>query len=165
LQILQQDGDPWVQHCAHLAASSALAGDDPMALSTLERVFFLKGVLLFKPIPGEQIARFAPILKEVPFSQGETFIQRDEVGECLYIVVEGEVEVRRDENLFSVKLTEAIGERAVLTETPRRADYTAKTEIVALRISKDDFWELMREQPGLTIKVMRVVFDHYVSAE
>ena len=75
------------------------------------------------------------------------------------------MEVRRGENLFSVGSTEVIGERAVLTETPRTADCTAKTEIVALRIDKDDFWELMREQPGLTIEVMRVVVDRYVSAE
>lgn len=135
-----------------------------MALTTLERVFFLKSVSFFQPIQGEQLDRFASILKEVQFEAGETFIRRGDDGDCLFILVEGEVEIRRDGQVFFAGSTEVIGERSVLTESPRTADCTANTEVVALRIDKDDFWDLMREQPGLTIEVMRVIVDRYVPA-
>lgn len=163
LAELQQDDDPWLQRCAHFAAAEP-EGEQDMALTTLERVFFLKSVSFFQPIPGEQLDRFASILKEVQFEAGETFIRRGDDGDCLFILVEGEVEIRRDGQVFFAGSTEVIGERSVLTESPRTADCTANTEVVALRIDKDDFWDLMREQPGLTIEVMRVIVDRYVPA-
>lgn len=175
LRVLQSDDDPWVRRCARLAVGDLAVGDlaadefrpgeNDMALSTLERVFFLKSVSFFKPIPGEQIDQFVPILREVSFVAGQTIIRRGDPGTCLYILVEGDVEIHRDGQVFRAGSTEVIGERSVLTASPRSADCIATTEVVALRIDKDDFWDLMREQPGLTIKVMRVVLDRYAPAD
>ena len=62
-----------------------------MALSLLEKVFFLKSVSLFEHIPGEEIVGIVPILLEVEIEPGVTFIRKGEEGDCLYIIVEGEV--------------------------------------------------------------------------
>ena len=134
-----------------------------MAMSTLERVFFLKSVSLFHPIPGEELGSLASILQEVAFAPGETFIRQGEAAHHLYIIVEGEVEIRRsDGKMFIATVAEVIGERAVLAQTPRNADCTAQTDVVALRVDKDDFWQVMRDQPNFTIEVMKVVVDRYV---
>ena len=132
-------------------------------MSTLERVFFLKSVPLFQPIQGEEIAELAPIISEESFAPGELFIRQGELADCLFVIVEGQGEIRRDGHVFVAESTEVIGERAVLTDTPRNADCRALTDVVALRIDKEDFWQLMREKPSLTIEVMKVVVDRYVN--
>ena len=163
LRALQDEPDTWLSQCAGFALDSSQTGDDDMAMSTLERVFFLKSVPLFQTIPGEEMVGLASILQEVTFPPGETFIHRGDEADDLYIIVEGEVEIRRaDGKVFPAGPGEVIGERAVLAQTPRNADCTAQTDVVALRVDKGDFWQVMREQPNFTIEVMRVVVDRYV---
>ena len=137
-----------------------------MALSTLEKILFLKSVPLFSQIPGEEIATLVPLLQEVEIEPGETFIRKGDEGDCLYILVEGEVAVTdgSEENVLLRKMMskEVIGELAVLSERPRTADCTALSSVVALRIDKKDFWELMYEQPQIPIEIMRVLIQRYV---
>ena len=62
----------------------------------------------------------------------------------------------------SLTSREVIGELAVLTEQPRSADCTAVGRVVALRIDKTNFWQLMKEQPQVAIEVMKVLVERYV---
>ena len=133
-----------------------------MALSTLEKVFFLKSASLFEQIPAEEIVGMVPIIHEVEIKRGETFIRKGEEGDCLYILVAGEVVARRGDEEYTIRSREVIGERAVLTEQPRSADCTALTDVVALRIDKKDFWRLMEEQPKITIEVLKMIVDRYI---
>ncbi|MEW6752501.1 MAG: Npt1/Npt2 family nucleotide transporter [Candidatus Latescibacterota bacterium] len=145
------------------ASPGAGEKDAAMALSTLEKVFFLKSASLFAQIPGEDIVGLVPILHEICVPRGETFIRDGEEGDCLYIVVTGEVHVRTsDGREYTIRSREVIGERAVLTLQPRSATCTALTDVVALRIDKDDFWKLMEEQPKITMEVLKVVVERYV---
>ena len=142
---------------------SSSGGDPDMALSTLEKVFFLKSASLFEQIPGEEIVGMVPIIHEVDIKEGETFIKKGEEGDCLYILVAGEVRISVNaEREYSAHSREVIGERSVLTEQPRSADCTALTDVVALRIDKKDFWTLMEEQPQITIEVLKVIVDRYI---
>ena len=138
------------------------AGEYIMALSPLEKVFFLKSASLFEQIPGEDIVDMVPIIHEVEISKGEMFIKKGEEGDCLYILVAGEVVARRDGEEYVIRSREVIGERSVLGEQPRSADCTALTDVVALRIDKKDFWKMMEEQPKITIEVLKVVVDRYI---
>jgi hypothetical protein len=134
-----------------------------MALSTLEKVLFLKGVSLFAEIPGEDIVGIVPIVREVEFAAGQTFITQGAEGDCLYILVEGEVGVQVEGRARpSLRPREVIGELAVLSEQPRTADCTALTDVVALRIGKEDFWEILREQPQIAVPVIRRIVERYL---
>lgn len=133
-----------------------------MALSPLEKVFFLKSASLFEQIPGEDIVGMVPIIHEVEIKKGEMFIKKGEEGDCLYILVAGEVVALRDDEEYIIRSREVIGERSVLTEQPRSADCTALSDVVALRIDKKDFWKLMEEQPKITIEILKVVVERYV---
>lgn len=140
-------------------------GDTRMPLSTLEKVFFLKSVPLFAHIPGEEIVELVPIIREVDVPAGEVFIRKGDEGDCLYILVEGEVTVDLGPGRERVMRSgDVIGELAVLTEQPRTADCTASRDVVLLRIDKGEFWELMNRQPRITIEIMRVLVDRYVSS-
>ena len=137
-------------------------GDRGMALSTLEKVLFLKSVPLFEQIPGEDIVAMVPIIHEIEIKSGQDFIKKGEEGDCLYILVEGEIVSRFEEGERISRTREVIGELAVLSEHARTADCTALSDVVALRIDKKDFWALMKEQPQITIEVMRGIVNRYL---
>ena len=134
-----------------------------MDLSTIEKVLFLKSVPLFKQISGEELVEMVSIVHEARFDCGETFIKYGDEGDCLYIIVEGEVAIKVDGEERAIRTKgDILGELAVLSEKPRIADCVAQTDIIALRINKADFWELMNERPEITIGVMKVLVSRYL---
>ena len=144
-------------------AHKSLAGDHAMALSTIEKVFFLKSASLFVQIPGEEAVDLVPIAHEVAITRGTTFIRQGEEGDCLFIVVEGQVSVEIDGQQVRISRSrEVLGELAVLSEQPRTANCTALSDVVALRIDKKDFWKLLHERPQIAVDVMKVLVQRYI---
>ena len=171
LTALANTDDPWLSACAaraldRLHRPAEQPGAILMPLSVLEKVFFLKSVSLFQPLAGEEIAQIVPIVGEVEFAAGTTIIRRGEEGDCLYILVQGEVVVSLGAGREVVVTSrEVIGELAVLAERPRSADCRALSDVIALRIDKTAFWQLLDERPDIAIEVMKVLVDRYVPSD
>jgi HEAT repeat protein len=153
LAELAEGNDPWLSSCAR----HRLGGT--MALPTIERVLFLKGAELFSQLAGEDLLPLAQVAQEVHFPAGQTFIHQNEAGSCLYVIVDGEaaIIVRGFGQIGTRGPKGAIGEMAIIWQRPRSADCRALTDITALRIDHDDFWELMEERPALAKGVIRVL--------
>ena len=133
-----------------------------MAMAPLEKVLFLKQVPLFHEIAGEEIAAILPLAEEMTFENGTEIIRQNDSGDALYIIVEGEVDIAIDGRKIDGTLGSraVIGELSILTGDPRAATCTAKSEVLALRIQRDPFWELMRERPEVTIGVVRILLGY-----
>lgn len=130
-----------------------------MTLSTLERVLFLKTAELFNQIASEDLVPVAHVAQEVHFEAGELFIQQDDPGDCLYIIVDGEaaVVIPGVGQVATRRPRSSIGEMGILSRQPRSADCVALTDLTALRIDHDDFWELLAEKPPLALGVIRAL--------
>ena len=130
-----------------------------MPLSTIERVLLLKGAELFNGIAGEDLVPVALVAEEVHFTAGEVLIRQGEPGDCLYIVVDGEVSIaiRGVGTVATRGAKSSIGEMGVISHHPRSADCVALTDVTALRIDRTDFWELLGEQPALGLGVISVL--------
>ena len=132
-----------------------------MPLSTVERVLFLRSADLFNDIAGEDLVLIAQVCQEVSFPAGERFINEGDIGDCLYILVDGSVSVEVEGigqiNLLGPK--EVVGEMAILSQEMRSADCTALTDVSALRIDHDDFWDLLAEKPALSMGLIRVLLS------
>jgi CRP-like cAMP-binding protein len=132
-----------------------------MRLATIERVLFLRSIELFSHIAGEDLVPVAHAVEEVRFSAGETFIRQGELGDSLYLIVAGTVKVVI-RGVGEVALREAksvIGEMAILTHQPRSADCIAISEVTALKLSHDAFWELLAERPPLALGVIKMLAE------
>lgn len=129
-----------------------------MALSTIEKVLFLKSVRLFDQIPSEQLVTVAQIAQEVEFEAQETLIRQGEEGDCLYIVVEGEAKVMvGDEIINHIQAKSVIGEMAILSGEPRSASCVATTHLLALKIKRYDFWALMEERSEISLGIIKIL--------
>jgi len=130
-----------------------------MPLSTIERIMFLKAAELFNQIISEDLVPVALVAQEVHFNSGETLIRQGDPGDCLYVIVDGEasINIRGVGAVATRKAKSSIGEMGIISRQPRTADCVALTDLTALRIDHDDFWELLAEKPPLALGVIRAL--------
>jgi len=127
-------------------------------LSTVEKVLALKRIALFEHIPGEELARIARIAEEVNFMPGDTFIYEGDLGDSLYIIIEGEVEIhRKGVRITNLSQYQTVGEMAILDSEPRSASVTVISEIKALKIEREDFYDILAERNEIAQGIIRIL--------
>src|SRR3712207_3656995 len=109
-------------------------------LSTAEKILILKTVRIFAETPDAILAEVVAILEDVTIKGGETIFHKGDVGDCMYIIVDGCVHVH-DEDLILNRLgkQDVFGELAVLDPEPRVASVTAVEDTKLLRLDQEPF--------------------------
>jgi hypothetical protein len=158
--------DPLFRDTARHALGTPAAGDGQkregesrMPLAPLEKVLFLKQVSLFREIPAEDVAALLPIAEEVSFQTGDVVIREGDKGDALYLIVEGSIGISAGGVATGKHLgsRDVIGELSILTGDPRSVTCTAESEVLALRIHREPFWQLMRERPEVPIGLVKIL--------
>ncbi len=127
-------------------------------ISTVEKVLFLKSVDLFSRIPGEDLAQVAGIAQEVTFEKGELIIQEGDVGNSMYLIVDGQVMVHRlAQELTRLGEKESFGEMALLDNEPRSATVTAVSDVTCIKIEREEFYELMSEKIEIAHGIIHIL--------
>ena len=102
-------------------------------------------------------------LREVAFPVAHVIFREGEVGDGIYVIDEGAVEIsssmpeRQCRVLSHMGKGEVFGEMAVVDEQPRSATATAQTEIRARFIPREEVWRLLGQSPPLLIALMKEV--------
>lgn len=127
-------------------------------ISTVEKVLFLKSIDLFRQIPGEDLVRVAQIAEEIAFDPKETLITEGELGDSMYLIVDGKVQVFKGERLIvDLGEKECVGEMAILDSEPRSATVKASGPVIALKIEREDFYDVMNEKPEIAQGIIKVL--------
>ena len=127
-------------------------------LLTIERVALLKGIDIFAETPDDILASVARIIEEVEVTQGENFIREGESGDCLFIVIEGEVRVHSDDKtIILLGPGKTVGELALLDPEPRSASVAATEDTLLFRIDREPFDEVMADRPEIARGVIRAL--------
>ncbi len=94
------------------------------------------------------------------YSLGTVIFEQGEPGDVMYIVVEGEIEIRLKSNTINtIGADEIFGEMALLDESPRSASAYAISDCTLVSIDQTRFKTLIREDPDFALQVMRVMSD------
>ncbi len=127
-------------------------------ISTVEKVLFLKGVDLFKTIPGEELSYIAQITDEVEYTPTQTICQEGDQGDAMYLIVDGKVKVHAGERVLAeLGMKQCFGEMSILDAEPRSASVTALTDLTLLKIQRDDFTEILAEKPDISQGIIKVL--------
>ncbi|MCB1043002.1 MAG: 2-oxoglutarate dehydrogenase E1 component [Acidobacteria bacterium] len=112
---------------------------------------YLRRLPLFSEMSHDDLMGLTEITERVGVSAGETLARAGQVGNDLYIILDGIVAIMRQGELISqLGAGEVVGELAVLDSRPRSADIVAQTALTLLRIRKADFEHLMDQRHGFT---------------
>lgn len=129
-----------------------------LVISTVEKVLFLKGVDLFKSIPGEDLSHIAQITDEEEYSPAQTIFLEGDQGDAMYLIVDGKVKVHSGEHIFAeLGIKQCFGEMSILDSEPRSASITSMTELSLLKIQREDFGEILSEKPEISQGIIKVL--------
>jgi CRP-like cAMP-binding protein len=131
-----------------------------LLLRTDTRVELLRGLPLFGLCSKRDLRRIAALAEERTIESGTELIREGEPGTEFYVVVDGEVDVRRrGRRIARLGASSFVGEIALLSRSPRTATVVAATPLRVLAISGRDFVELLDTLPELWLKVARTLAD------
>lgn len=123
----------------------------------------LEKLFLFKSLERAMKERFVEESVVVIAEKGDTIIKEGAVENTVYILIEGEVEVKttRDgEEIFLslLKPSAIIGEISAITQKPRTATVVAATPCSLIRIKAELVQQIIRKNPR--VKMMLEVIKH-----
>ena len=131
-----------------------------MLLRADTRIELLRGLPLFELCSKRDLRRIAAIAVERDLEAGAELIREGEPAGEFYVVVEGEVDVRRrGRRVAHLGPGSFVGEIALLSRSPRTATVVAATPLRVLAISGRDFVALLDTLPELWLKVARTLAD------
>jgi CRP/FNR family cyclic AMP-dependent transcriptional regulator len=151
----------WVHACAvHTSVNFDLPiqkGNKAM-LSTVEKVLILKTVPMFSQTPDNVLADVANLLEQVDVSENETIFREGELGDNMYVILDGKVRVHNDESLVNyLGKREVFGEMALLDPEPRSASVTASEATRLFRLNQGSFYKLMQERPEVAMGIIHIL--------
>ncbi len=127
-------------------------------ISTVEKVLFLKSIDLFSQIPGEDLSQIAQITDEIRFEEGEEVFHEGDPGDTLYFVIDGRVRVHRSGvDIAVLGERQVFGEMSLLDSEPRSASVNAVTDLTLLKITRDDFNEILAEKGEIAQGIIKVL--------
>lgn len=102
----------------------------------------------------------------VELPAGQTIFTEGEPGDCLYVVVEGEVQITRaGKHVRTVGPGSLFGEMALIEHGPRSATATARTPCRVVSVNERRFNFLVQQTPFFAIQVMRIMSERLRSRD
>ena len=105
---------------------------------------------IFRDLPTENIERFFNTVERVELKAGEVVVAQGEKGDYYYMIAEGECNISRKVLMMSFDIAkigpgESFGEESLISGHKRNATVTMKSDGVLMRLSKDNFTDLLKK--------------------
>lgn len=121
----------------------------------------LRQVPLFGALPDQDLASFAPLMRERHFHRGAVILMQGDPGDALYVLASGEVKVvligedGREVILSVLGPGSFFGEMALLDNEPRSAHVVAMQDSTLLLLLREDFQARLKASPEVAIGLLR----------
>ena len=118
----------------------------------------LAGVPLFAELNRRHLNKVAAIGRIRRFHEGSAIVRAGERGDALFVILDGEVSVRRP-GLSELSLGSGsfFGEMALLDSAARSASVIAKGPVVCLAIGQPRFLKLLHTEPAIAVALLKEV--------
>lgn len=129
-----------LDECLSIPISTMIPPEFTRLLWTLSTVDF------FQDLPIQKIIDILPSVQRRCYQCNEVIFRYGEQGDEFHIIISGRVSIsRHDQELIVYGPHDYYGEMAMISGKPRSADVVAKTEVVVLIISRDNFLAFIHE--------------------
>lgn len=131
-------------------------------LNSVEIVLFLGEKELFRDSSPDSLLNIAKIAENIEIPKGKELLSEGQNSDGIYIVVEGEMSLKRGGKEEKVVASpDSIGEWALFDDQQWVYSAVAKVNTELLTIKRDDFYDLLDDQPeigrGLYVSLSRQV--------
>ena len=124
-------------------------------------VLHLRSLDLFAGLTTRQLSEIAAVVHEEVFPAGTSIVREGEFGDCMYLIVSGDVRISRAGQYEVVaSVGELFGEMSLFDGETRLASVAAVRRVRLLRLDRQDLFELMEEQPAIAIGICQTLSRH-----
>jgi CRP-like cAMP-binding protein len=128
-------------------------------LGIVERVLFLREVSIFRLLEPEDLEQIADLAQERLYPVGEYLCREGELGDELFVLVEGQVEVSKQVDgaphlLRILRSGEHLGELAILREQPRSASVRALIDARTLVLGGQELRTILEDRPQVGLAML-----------
>src|SRR5437588_2640860 len=115
----------------------------------------LRRIPLFQHMTYKELLAILGTARGRQFQKGQTIIREGEVGDELFVLFRGKVQVIKGEMaIATLKAGAHVGEMGLVDQAPRSASVIALEETSAVSIDRDSLLKLMRRDPVLSVKLL-----------
>lgn len=127
---------------------------------------WLAKVPLFNGLSKKQLRAVSSLATRLDEPAGTQLTKEGHVGNEFIIVLEGEIEVRRGDEVVATRGPGSyVGEIALLDNRPRTATVVAKTPVVIEVIGRREFRTLLADAPELQQEIMSTMAQRLAELE
>ena len=141
----------------------AVSGQD-QPLTSMEKITFLRASPLFATLPLEELYHIALSVQQESVTEGTAVIKQGGLGDKMYIVVRGQMEVRRfDEDdtegqqIAVLAEKQVFGDMALLDQEPRSASVIALEEGHLLSLQRSDLERVLRRYSSISFSMIQML--------
>src|SRR5262245_17443189 len=114
----------------------------------------LASLPLFAGLTKRQLRRVAELARISDFENGEVVIQAGEKGDAVYVILSGQARAVGRPRARLLRAGDYFGEMALIDGLPRSATITATGDLPALKLPRQAFLKVVRQEPGIAIAMM-----------
>jgi CRP/FNR family transcriptional regulator, cyclic AMP receptor protein len=122
------------------------------------KVEALKRAPLFAELSKKELAQLARVTEDLEIPAGQVLCKEGDTGREFFVIVEGETDISsKGKRVAERGGGDFVGEIALLENTERTATVTAKTPLRVFVLTREDFRQLVRQNPNVERKVMQAL--------
>jgi CRP-like cAMP-binding protein/small-conductance mechanosensitive channel len=131
----------------------------------------LRSVSLFKSLSDTEMQELANSVKVAPFVAGEIVTRQGAQANWLYVLVQGQVEIRiatdggESKRVNTLVAPDFFGEMALVAGSPREATVIAVDDIQCLRVEQSAFRNLLAQRPEIAREVAEALAERRVALD
>ena len=131
-------------------------------LGEVDGIELLQKLPIFSLLTFDETSRLGKIAQHEQLDEGVSVIEQDELGEALYIIIEGEVVVTRgekdenpDEELGKLSAGEIFGEMSLVDNLLTSDNVITTKACQMLKLPRNEFQEILESDAKLALKIYR----------
>ena len=134
----------------------SIEGDrDDEAADVEGRTEILRRIPLFQHMTYKELLGILGVARGRQFQAGQTIIREGELGDELFVLFRGKVEVRKSGMaIATLRAGGHFGEMGLVDQAPRSATVVAMEDTSAISIDRANLLKLMRRDPLLAVKLL-----------
>ena len=134
--------------------------DDKIGQATAD---FLVCFPFFETLTSQDILIIAEHINFLEIEEGALVFKEGEVGDCVYFVIKGELEVIKGADqegkegvvISTLSKGRSIGEMSVIDKTPHSAAVRARSKSTVVTLSAEGFDMILEKHPRIGIKILK----------
>jgi CRP-like cAMP-binding protein len=129
-----------------------------MLFSSDTKVQSLRRAPLFENLSKDELERLAKVTEDIEVEPGKVLCREGEPAQEFFVIIDGEVEVMRDdERIRTLSDGDFFGEIALLEDIPRTATVRATTHLRFFVLTRQSFWSMVESMPDVDRKILRAL--------